>query len=226
MQTHANNIEFLIQFFLIPKRVSFLWRNRNRRKVTEALILSLKQRCDMANRANVLVYIEIYNVGLFIALLERDISTFNKSIFFAKSEWERQFFARGLAVLLYEGAEDIPVLLGKNYRESLKSLELNSEWFDELNKISAKLNQFRKANTFFLSELRNYVFAHRDHNASKQLDILSNLKSIEVYRLAAEFSSPISDLVRFYTKLLTHVHNPVVILNQVAKATPLTIKSS
>lgn len=218
-------MEWLIQLLLIPKRIRFLWTNRNRRKVTESLILTLKKRCDDATRANIPEYMEIYNVGLFIALFERDISTFNKCIFFAKSEWERQFFARSLAVLLYEGSEDIPELLGKNYRVSLKTLELGSGWFDRLNIISSKLNQFRKSNSHFLSELRNYVGAHRDHNASKQLEILSKLQSIEVYRLAAEFSSPLNDLIAFYTQLLAYMHNPIVIMNQVSKRILLPTKS-
>ncbi|MBI5675705.1 MAG: hypothetical protein HZC48_07790 [Nitrospirae bacterium] len=212
-------MEWLLQLLLIPKRMRFRWRNRNRRKVTEGLIVVLKQRCDEATRANVPAYLGVYNVGLFIALLEQDISAYSESIFFAKSEWKRQFFARGLAVLLHEGAEDVSQLLGKQYRNWLNVLELDDNWITALNEINAKLSQFQKNNSRFLKKVRNYVGAHRDHNASTQLDILSDLKAIEVYRLGAEFSEPLRNLVTFYTQLLTYMHNPAVMLHQASKVT-------
>ncbi len=215
-----SHVEWIVQLLLIPKRLSFRWRNRNRTKVTESLIFVLKKRYDDANRANLPIYCEIYNVGLFIALLERDISSYNRSLFFAKSELERQFFARGLAVLLYEGAEDLPKLLGKQYRISLKALNLEDKVFQSLNEISSELNKFKKNHSDSLFKIRNYIGAHRDHDASKQLEIFSALKSIEIYRLGAEFSEPIENLVSFYTYLLNHMHNPFVMLQQVAKTIP------
>jgi hypothetical protein len=219
-------IEWLLQLLLIPKRLRFRWRNRNRRKVTEDLIVTLKQRCDEATLANVPAYVGVYNVGLFIVLLEQDISAYNESIFFAKSEWKRQFFARGLAVLLYEGVEDVLQLFGKQYRDWLNILELNERWIRALNEASSKLSQFRKKHSHFLSKVRNYVGAHRDHNASTQLDILSDLKAIEVYCLGAEFSEPLRELCTFYTNLLTYMHNPAVMLHQVAKVTSCSNNSN
>lgn len=214
-------MEWLLQLLLIPNRIRFRWRNRKRRKITENLIVTLKKRCDEAIHANIPAYVGIYNAGIFVALLEQDISAYSENIFFAKSEWNRQFFARGLAVLLHEGAEDLPQLLGKQYREWLDVLELDERWIKVLNEIGSKLSRFRKSHTPFLKEIRNYVSAHRDHDASAQLDILSDLKAIEVYRLGAEFSEPLRDLVAFYIQLLTYMNNPAVMLRQVAKATPL-----
>ena len=212
-------MEWLLQTLMFPKRIRFRWRNRNRRKITESLLQTLKQRCDEATRGNVPTYIGIYNVGLFIVLLEQDISAYSESIFFARSGWHRQFFARGLAVLLYEGAEDLPQLLGKKYREWLVDLELDSQWITALNDIGTKLSWFRKSHGDFLSNVRNLVGAHKDHNTSAQLDVLANLEAMDVYRLGAEFSEPLRNLVDFYIRLLTYMHNPAVMLRQVAKAT-------
>ena len=213
-------MEWFLQLLLIPNRIRFRWKNRKRRKITDDLIATLKKRYDEATRANVPAYMGIYNAGLFVVLLEQDISAYSDSIFFAKSEWHRQFFARGLAVLLHEGAKYLPQLHGKEYREWLNVLELDERWMKALNETGSKLSSFRKKHTPFLYKIRNYVGAHRHHDASTQLDILSDLKAIEIYRLGAEFSVPLRDLVAFYTQLLTYMHNPAVMLRQVAKVMP------
>jgi hypothetical protein len=126
-------MEWFLQLLMIPNRIRFRWANRKRRKVTEDVIATLKKRYDEAKRANAPVYVGIYNAGIFVVLLEQDISAYSESIYFAKSEWNRQFFARGLAVLLHEGAEDLTQLLSKQYRGWLNDLELDGEWIKAFN---------------------------------------------------------------------------------------------
>jgi hypothetical protein len=99
----------------------------------------------------------------------------------------------------------------------LSDLELDEEWMRAFNQIHSKLSGFEKKHKPFLNKIRNFVCAHRDHDASAQLEILSDLKAIEVYRLGAEFSEPIRELVAFYTRLLTYMNNPAVMLRQVVK---------
>lgn len=211
-------MEHLLQLLLFPKRIRFRWRNRKRLTVTESLKATLKARCEEAARAEVPAYQGVYNVGLFAVLVEQDISAYSEAIFFARSEWHRQFYARGLAVLLYEANEDFPQLLGKQYRSWLQDLELGSEWINSLNQVGRKLSAFNKSHGPFLKELRNYVSAHRDHDALSQIDIMAKFKAIDIYRLGAEFSLPLNDLVAFYTHLLRYLHNPAVMLRHVAKS--------
>lgn len=210
-------MELLLRILMIPGRLRFRWRNRRRLSESKALQDTLKQRCDEASRANVQTYLGVYNVGLFVALLEQDISAYSEAIYFGRSEWHRQFFARGLAVLLHEAAEDLPELLGKEYRVWLCDLDLDASWLDRLGAIRAKINVFRKSHTSVLTEIRNYVGAHRDHDASAQIELLGRLKAIDVYRLGAEFSQPLRDLISFYTELLAHMHDSRVMIRQIAK---------
>jgi hypothetical protein len=203
---------------MVPKRARFRWRNRKRREITEFLINTLQKRCDEARRAGVQSYLTIYNVGLFIALFEQDLSAYSEGIFFARSEWHRQFFARGMAVLLHEGATDFPEMLGKAYRKCILDLDLESHWIDKLNKIGSQLSLFRKSHVEFLSEVRNYVGAHRDHNALTQIEVLAKFTAFDVYKLGADFSQPLRDLTHFYIGLLTRLHQPSVMLRSVLKA--------
>jgi hypothetical protein len=210
-------MELLFQLIMLPKRVAFRWKNRTRLRQSEALTKTLRSRCEEACRANSDAYRGLYNVGLFVVLLERDISAYSESIFFARSEWHRQFHARGLAVLLHEAAEDLPQLLGKQYRQWMKDLNLGEPWFNALNSIGKKLSSFRKIHGDFLYDVRNYVGAHRDHDAMTQLDTMTKFNSIDIYRLAAELSEPVRDIVAFYTRLLQYMHNPIVMIHHVAR---------
>ncbi|QKO20654.1 hypothetical protein [Rhodoferax sp. BAB1] len=211
-------MEALTQLLLIPGRLRFRWKNRRRLKVTEGLKVTLKQRCEEAARVGSEPYRGLYNVGLFLALLEQDISAFNESIYFARSDWHRQFHARSLAVLLHEGAEDLSELLGKEYRNWLNEVDVHESLLSRLNLAHSKLSAFRKNHGRFLSDVRNYIGAHREHDALAQVDMMSRFTALDVYCLAAEFTIPLRDLVDLYMELLAHMHQPMNMLKAVMKA--------
>lgn len=173
MQKHTKSPnEALLQLYLIPARLRYRWKNRNRLLASESLKGTLRSCYESATRAKLASHQGIYNVGLFIALLEQDISAFSESILFARTAWHRQFHGRNLAVLLYEASEDLPALLGRDYRAWLANLTRDASWIDSLNKIGRKLSIFRKSHTSFLEEIRNHIGAHREHNAILQLQIM------------------------------------------------------
>jgi hypothetical protein len=210
-------MEPLLQILLIPGKIRYRWRNRKRLRVTEGLKGTLQARCEEAGRVGSASYGGLYNVGLFVALLEQELSAFSEAIYFARSNWHRQFHARALAVLLYEGAEDLPELLGKEYRLWLKEVEADPSLVSALNSIHSKLTGFRKQHGQFLGEVRNHVGAHREHNALAQLELMSRFSAIDIYRLAAEFTEPLRELVDFYMQLLAHMHKPLVMLKAASR---------
>lgn len=210
----GRTLETLRNILALPSRIRHRWKNRRRLVVSASLQRTLKANCDKAKAHNLPTYVGIYNVGLFIAVAEQDVSTYSEAIVFARSEWHRKFHARGLAVLLLELSEDLPELLGKKYRNWLSELELGSEWTERLNNIGRQLSSFRKEHTPFLRRVRNYIGAHRDHDASTQLELIDSLDVLEVFRLGALLSVPLRGLMDFYTDLLAHMGRPSVILGQ------------
>jgi hypothetical protein len=215
-------MEPLLQLLLIPGRFRYRWRNRKRLRVTEGLKKTLEARCEEATRAGSSSYKGLYNVGLFVALLEQDVSAFSESIYFARSNWHRQFHSRALAVLLHEGAEDLPELLGKDYRSWLKEVEVDESLVSALNSIHSKLTAFRRQHGQFLGEVRNHVGAHREHDALAQLELMSRFTAIDVYQRAAEFTVPLRELVDFYQTLLAHMHNLRIPANVTADSSIVT----
>lgn len=210
-------MEALLQILLIPKRWKFRRKRKGTRRASYSLIASLRARCEEVKRAESETYFGIYNAGLFVVLLDRDISTYNESILFARSQWHRQFHARNLAVLLYEAAEDLPELLGKIYRSWLVDLELGQDWLDALGRITKQISHFKKSHNSFLNDVRNYVGAHRDHNALSQASMLDGLDPLAIYELAGELWVPVRALADYNTKLLKYMHNPGVMLKHACK---------
>jgi hypothetical protein len=211
-------MEALLQLFLIPKRWKFRRDLKKSQPVSEELIRLMRSRCEEAQQANWNSYFGLYNVGLFVALLNKDITTYNESIFFARSAWHRQFHARNLAVLLYETTEDLPQLLGKSFRAWLTDIDLGQAWLDSLGRITSQIALFKSSHSSFLKDVRNYIGAHREHESLAQISMLESLDPLVVYKLAGDLAVPVNDLVGFYIKLLTYMHNPAVMLKQACRA--------
>ena len=210
-------MNFLLRLFLIPGRIKHRWRNRNRLAVTAGLISTLKKQCEDAQKHGFKNHAVAYNAALFMVLVEQDLSAYSAALYFTNSKWHQQFFARGMAVLLYEAAEDIPELLGKDYRSALRDLGLGDSWLLALNKSTAGFNAFKNEHAYFLKKVRNYTGAHKEKNALAQLAILETLDHMEIYRLGANFSDPLRSLVDFQMALLNYLKNPLVLLTEAAK---------
>jgi len=211
-------MNLLLRLLLIPGRIKHCWENRNRLRITADIVSSLKKQCEEAVTHGLKNHAVIYNAGLFVVLLEQDLSAYSTALYYANSKYHQQFAARGMAVLLYEGAEDIPTVFGKNYREALRDLQLADSWLQALNASIAGFNKFKQEHTTFLKDIRNYVGAHREQNSLAQLKVLENLDHMAVYRLGATFSEPLRSLVNFQIALLRYVKHPTVLLSEAVKA--------
>jgi len=168
-------------------------------------IVVIKCRYKQAKDANLEHYTRFYNISLFILIMEYDMSVLSQYYIRAYArEWERKFIARQMAVLLYEMSEDIPQLLGKDYRASLRAIPLWDKAEEELNQISKEINQYKQSHRKMLEELRNFVTAHRDRDAAKQMEIIDNLNSDSIYKLVGDFYDIVKPLLPFMTRI-THI---------------------
>lgn len=210
-------VELLRNILALPGRLRHRWKNRKRHAASASLKRTLKSNGEKALAIGLPSYAGVYNVALYVAIAEHDLCTYAEELVFARSEWHRKFHARGLAVVMFEVAEDLPELLGKQYRAWLRELDAPSTQIERLNAIGKSLSAFRKAHEPFLANVRNYVGAHRDHDAFVQLEVLEKLDVLEVFRLAPELSKPINALVSLHTDLLEFMGKPTVMLNQLAR---------
>lgn len=110
---------------------------------------------------------------MYLLLLDQDIAYFTDDLVCAIGDRRRAFLAKQEAILLYEAAEDVPQLLGREFRDAVKALGASAEEIARLNSVSSDLNQFWHGHREFLGRIRNVLAAHRDHDALRYTDVNS-----------------------------------------------------
>jgi hypothetical protein len=127
----------------LPYRLRFRWRNRGRERKQFDTLRAVRNLFEKAESIGLHNTRRIHNVALYALLLDQDLWQFNSDMVLAVGEHRRQFVARHLAVLLYEGSQQLPELLGTDYRESLRAVGVPDTGFEELNGVSAGFNRSR-----------------------------------------------------------------------------------
>ena len=67
-------------------------------------------------------------------------------------------------MLLYEAAEDVPQLLGKEFRDAIATIPVPPERLRIINAVSGDLNKFWQTHQEFLRQIRNALVAHREQD--------------------------------------------------------------
>ena len=143
----------------------------------------------------------VFNVGLFIVLLDDDIAYFAEDMVTAIGDRRRRFVAKQEAVLIYEAAEDLRQLLGRDFRDAVKSLGATEEQMSRLKSLSSDLHRFWDDRREFLGTVRNALAAHRDHDTLAYVASLEALEPLDVMRAAADLSQLLQRLTKIVTEL-------------------------
>lgn len=149
----------------------------------------------------------IYNLALFTLNVEYDISVLKMKTLMSLDSWDKKFMARQFSVLQYEIALDYQELLGKNFRKLIHRYDNDGKLISELNAISKQFSDFKNHHSDYLNNIRNFIGAHRDHNALEQSTIINNLDSNEILDIAAEFTKPVARLTPFLTDVMSAMIN-------------------
>lgn len=144
----------------------------------------------------------VFNVALYLLLLDQDLADFTDYIVHSTGDRKRAFIAKHEAVLLHEASEDITQLIGREFREAIKSLGISEDQLNRLNNASSDINNFWQNNRAFLSNIRNMVAAHREQNALRYIENFEQLKPLEVMKYAVDLSERIEKLVSVLTNVL------------------------
>jgi len=182
----------------LPKR---RLRKQTRLKLTaieQALQTSAIERAR-AEKLGLADLSRIYGACEFCFIYEADITVLLCEMMCAEITWARLLFSRQLALTLIEAAEDVPQVLGKNFRLSLNSAISDDGYLSRLNSIAKGLSSFKRKHEKDLRLIRNAVTAHRDLESRTQLNIIKNLDILAIKSLSTEFL----DLMLQFTKLMT-----------------------
>jgi hypothetical protein len=204
-----NGIERIV---LLPVRVRHRHRARAKHKARIDALGTVRHTLQGAARLKAHSATTVFNVGMYLLLLDQDIAYFTDDLVCAIGDRRRAFVAKHEAILLYEAAEDLPQLLGREFRDAVMSLGASTEQLNRLNSVSSNLNQFWQGHREFLGTIRNVLAAHRDHDTLRYAEALEVLKPLEVMSRAAELSQLVEQLVRVITELASLTAGPVAII--------------
>jgi hypothetical protein len=143
----------------------------------------------------------VFNVGLYLLLLDQDLADFTDDMLSAVGDRKRRFVAKYEAMLLYEAAEDLPQLLGRDFRASVDSLGAMDQHRQRVNEASAGPNQFWRDRREFLGKIRKALAAHREHDSLLYLEKVDSLKPLDVMTCAVEFSAHLDRLIEVLIEL-------------------------
>ena len=204
-----NGIEWIV---FLPVRVRHRRRSRAKYKARIAALWTVRHTLDGAARLNAGNAKTVFNLGMYALLLDQDIAYFTDDLVCAIGDRRRAFLAKHEAILLYEAGEDLPQLLGREFRSAAKALGASPEQLSRLNVVSSDLNSFWQGHREFLGVIRNALAAHRDHDTLRYVDALEGLKPLEVMARAAELSQLLERLVGVVAELASLTSGPAAII--------------
>jgi len=168
----------------------------------------------------------VFNVALYLLQLDQDLAYFTTDMVCAIGDRRRAFVAKHEAVLLYEAAEDIPQLLGKQFRHAIAELSIPPERLRVINAVSADLNKFWQTHREFLRQIRNVLAAHREQDALAYANTLDSIKPLEVMHRAAELSNLLEILIQHLIAVIQVTSSPAVILTDIVKSSETQSKGT
>src|SRR5258706_4285650 len=135
------------------------WRSRKnarkRMKIRIQALASVRKTLDQATTMRAQNIQTVFNVALYLLQLDQDLAYFTTDMVQAVGDRRRAFVAKHEAVLLHEAAEDVPQLLGKQFRAAIAALSVPTEQVQVINAVSSDLNGFWREHRDFLATIRN-----------------------------------------------------------------------
>lgn len=186
---------------IIRNRIRHVLQERKRLKTLEETIANVRFAHEKAITLSMPIHERIHNVSLYVLNIEHDISILRNDALFAVRPWKKNFIARQIAALIYEASQDIPELLGKDFRATLDSLSLSDEDWKIFNQITKRFSDFKASHRIVLKEVRNFVSSHRDKSAINQFKVLDKIDLLEMLRVAGDFYIPVRELASFMIKI-------------------------
>lgn len=186
---------------LMRVRVRHRRTAKKKRQARQQTIATTQKTLNGAKGLNAKGIQAVFNVALYLLLLDEDLAYFTDDLVYAIGDKRRRFLAKHEAILLYEAAEDLPQLLGKDFRAAVTALGADDALKKRLNEASSGLHWFWNEHREFLNDIRNAVAAHREHDALAYVQTLESIKPLQVMGLAAEFSGLLERLIAVLTDI-------------------------
>ena len=157
--------------------------------------LKLKDLAISLDREDITTFINSYG---YLNIFAYDLTSVGYNLYFEKGRWQKIYFARQVALLIYEALEDIPVITGKVFKihfQEVKGMTAVDKFIEEMRTLSKQLNKFKALHRDKLFNIRVNVAAHRDIDINKQLEIIGNINPYEIISLMLDFQKIVKSYI-------------------------------
>jgi hypothetical protein len=195
------------------------WRStrseRKRRPVLDRTINTLREQQLKCQKYGLSDLQRVNNVSLYLLLVDRDFSFMKTEMVSTFDPQRLRFVARQQALLLWEAADDLTTLLGREFRQSLSTLRIGDAAIGEFNAIVKRLHAFKSTNHKFLySEVRNVVAGHRAQDSLEFLNKVEAIDPLVVFELGAQFYDFVHAMSEFLVRVTIHAGKLPVMMRQ------------
>jgi len=180
-------------------------------RAVSSAVTEVRQTHHEYQRRGLTDHARIWNVALYLLLLEGDILQLKHDAIDAMTDYRRGFIARMMAVQLYEAYQDVPRLLGKDFRVGLKELGFGPGTLENLNVRMKRLASAKNEHQALLKRTRNTAGAHRAKDAVEQWTTVDEADLAVMLRVSGDLYAVLRDLVPLVKQIGARAGDPAVI---------------
>jgi hypothetical protein len=174
----------------------------NERALTEALLatLPLRAKLEALGRVDDLA---VLSVTQYAILFNFDLSCLMSDIAPARGNWRSKLFARTLATALFECVEDVPQLLGKQFRTIVSGRSaLDPKLLGDLETLMKDFRSLKTRCQHHFAVVRHGTGAHRDLDASAQIETIKALNTETLITVSQDMMAWLTKLHQYLGRLI------------------------
>ena len=142
---------------------------------------------------------KLVNVNQYCLVIQRDLTVLLTNMRVSDDLWLKNLYARNLALLLHEYLRKIGGLLSLDVREEFEAVVVDDGPRKEFEGLLSGLKTLKRARLRHLKPVRNAVIAHRHLDASVQLEMIANVDSELIARIANEVTTMQLRIIRWWS---------------------------
>lgn len=199
----------------------FLWRLhrqlerefKEKEKVINGVIETTVKGCRKVNQDLFPATKQFFNIGLYFLLAERDIQALKADAFAHPNETKRNIALRALLLTIYEW--DMEKVTGRRMQFIYESTGMSDSSKNMVVNALRGLKKARKAIEDEVSEARHNTIAHRDADALRQYEIISELKIMDFSTALIKFYQASDALLSSLVTAMLEIGTMESLLHQV-----------
>lgn len=156
---------------------------------------------------------QFFNIGLYFLLAERDIQALKADAFAHPNETKRNIALRTLLLTIYEW--DMGKVTGRRMQFIYESTGLSDSSKKMIVVALKKLKKARNAIENEMAEARHNTIAHRDADALRQYEIMSDLKVMNFSKALTSFYEASDSLLKSLVRAMREIGSLESMLHQV-----------